>query len=113
MATAEIYPRRTTDAETGTRTPFLVVATESVPDGRLLGLVKYPGEQITPDEAIARAQAEARERSYAQSDFLPVSFQFPVAVCVVRVGAEFSLQAVTCLDVPHFRPREVVRKFWI
>ena len=28
----------------GPRTAFLVVDTESVPDGRLLGQVKYPGD---------------------------------------------------------------------
>jgi predicted PolB exonuclease-like 3'-5' exonuclease len=93
-------------------TAFLVLDTESVPDGRLVARVKYPGENLTPEEAIARAQAEARERSLTGSDFLPVTFQYPVAVCVVRVGTDFRLQAVTCLDTPQFRPREIVKKFW-
>jgi predicted PolB exonuclease-like 3'-5' exonuclease len=113
MPTTELSPPRlaaTPDA--GTRTAFLVVDTESVPDGGLLAKVKYPGEDLTPEAAIERAQAEARETSYTGSDFLPVSFQTPVAVCVVRVGNDFSLQAVTCLDAPHFRPREIVKKFW-
>ncbi|HKI30737.1 MAG TPA: 3'-5' exonuclease [Gemmataceae bacterium] len=94
-------------------TAFLILDTESVPDGRLVARVKYPGEDLTPEEAIAKAQAEARERSLTGSDFLPVTFQYPVAVCVVRVGADFRLQAVTCLDAPLFRPREIVKKFWL
>jgi predicted PolB exonuclease-like 3'-5' exonuclease len=95
------------------RTAFLVVDTESVPDGRLLAAVKYPGEGLSPEQAIERAQNEAREQSTSGSDFLPVSFQIPVAICVVRVAADFSLQAVTCLDSPDYRPREVVMKFWL
>jgi predicted PolB exonuclease-like 3'-5' exonuclease len=98
--------------ETAARTAFLVVDTESVPDGRLLGLAKYGDENLTPEEAIERAQAEAREKSRDNSDFLPVSFQYPIAVCVVRVAKDFSLEAVSCLDAPHYRPRDMVRKFW-
>jgi predicted PolB exonuclease-like 3'-5' exonuclease len=109
---AEILARRAAPAPSGPATAFLILDTESIPDGRLIGKVKYPGENIDPEEAIRRAQAEAREQSYNGSDFLPVTFQFPVAVCVVRVGNDFGLQAVTCLDVPLFRPAEIVRKFW-
>jgi predicted PolB exonuclease-like 3'-5' exonuclease len=93
-------------------TAFLILDTESVPDGRLIARVKYPGENLGPDEAIGRARAEAREASPNGSDFLPVTFQYPVAVCVLRAGSDFRLQALTCLDAPHFRPHEIVRKFW-
>ena len=58
------------------------------------------------------AQAEARDRSITGSDFLPVTFQFPVAVCILRVGADFGLQALTCLDAPLFRPRKITEAFW-
>jgi 3'-5' exonuclease len=95
-----------------TETAFLILDTESVPDGRLLAQVKYPHDNLTPEEAILRAQAEAREQSFTNSDFLPVTFQIPVAVCVLRVGTDFSLQALTCLDAPEYRPAEIVKKFW-
>jgi predicted PolB exonuclease-like 3'-5' exonuclease len=91
---------------------FLILDTESVPDGRLLGLVRYSGDGLTEAEAIARAQKEAQERSASGSDFLPVTFQYPVAVCVLRVGADFRIQSIRCLDAPEFRPAEIVRKFW-
>jgi predicted PolB exonuclease-like 3'-5' exonuclease len=90
---------------------FLVMDSESVPDGRLLARVKYPDEGLTPEEAVARAQAEARDRAPG-SDFLPLAYQYPVAVCVLRVGADFVPQALTCLDAPHFRPRKIVEQFW-
>lgn len=106
MATTE-----TGKGEVG-RAAYLVMDTESVPDGRLLGLIKYPGEPLSPADAVRRAQEEARERSRDGSDFLPVSFQYPVAVCVIRVGADFRLQKITCLDAPHYRPAEIVRQFW-
>jgi predicted PolB exonuclease-like 3'-5' exonuclease len=109
---AEILARRSAPAPSGPATAFLVLDTESIPDGRLLAKVKYPGEDVAPEEAVRRAQEEARDRNRDGSDFLPVTFQYPVAVCVVRVGNDFGLQAITCLDAPLFRPAEIVRKFW-
>lgn len=112
MATADFLTRPPI-AENGTRTAFLVVDTESVPDGRLLSSVKYPGDNLSPEDAIERARQEQRETSWNGSDFIPVSFQIPVGVCVLRVGTDFTLQNIACLDAPHFRPREVVKKFWL
>jgi predicted PolB exonuclease-like 3'-5' exonuclease len=91
---------------------FLVFDTESVPDGRLLSLVKYAHENIAPEEADERAREEARQQSAKGSDFIPVAFQYPVATCVLRVGADYRLQALTSLDAPQFRPRKIVEQFW-
>jgi predicted PolB exonuclease-like 3'-5' exonuclease len=98
--------------DNGTRTAFLVVDTESVPDGRLLSAVKYPGENLSPEEAVTCAQKEARESRRDGSDFIPVTFHVPVSVCVLRVGPDFSLLNFKCLDSPHFRSREIVNQFW-
>jgi predicted PolB exonuclease-like 3'-5' exonuclease len=89
---------------------YLIFDTESVPDGRLVRLVKYPKDSISDAEAIQRAQVEARER-YG-TDFLPVSFQIPVAICVIRVDADFRLQSITNLGAPHFHPGDITKKFW-
>lgn len=112
---ADIIARRQLSLSQGDTpaTAFLIVDTESVPDGDLLARVKYPGEVMTAEEAILRARAEAREASRDGSDFLPVAFQYPIAVSVIRIGADFSLQAIACLDAPDYRPREIVRKFWL
>jgi predicted PolB exonuclease-like 3'-5' exonuclease len=91
---------------------YLIVDTESVPDGKLLAKVKYDNDGLCPEDAIGRAQAEARERSATGSDFLPVTFQYPIAVCVLRVAADYRLQSIACLDAPHFRPRKIVETFW-
>ena len=109
---AEIISRRATARAAGTTTAFLVFDTESVPDGRLLARVKYPDESLTPEEAIEKARNEARENSKDGSDFLPVTFQVPVAVCVLRVGPDFLPQALACLDAPAFRTADIVRQFW-
>jgi predicted PolB exonuclease-like 3'-5' exonuclease len=96
-----------------TRPAFLIVDTESIPDGELLAKVKFAGENLSPEDAVARAQEEARQASKTGSDFVNVAFQIPVAVCVVKVANDFSLQAITCLDAPQFRSQEIVRKFWL
>lgn len=93
-------------------TAFLVLDTESVPDGRLLAQVKYAKESLSAEEAIRKARAEARERSADGSDFISVSFQFPVSICIARVAGDFRLLAVSCLDAPLFRTREMVEQFW-
>jgi hypothetical protein len=94
----------------GQKTAYLVFDTESIPDGRLIARVRHAGTPVTPEEAVALAQEEARADS--GSDFLPVCFQLPVAVCVARVGADFRLQAIRCLDAPRYRPAEIVKAFW-
>ena len=91
---------------------FLIIDTESIPDGKLLAKVKYPDDNLTAEAAIAKAQEEARAASTNGSDFLPVTFQIPVAVCVIRVGADFGLQSIKCLDAPQFRSRTIVEQFW-
>jgi predicted PolB exonuclease-like 3'-5' exonuclease len=111
MSSLELQSRANSDA--ATRTAFLVVDTESVPDGRLLNMVKYPGQGLSPEVAIEKAREEARQNSNTGSDFIPHTFQIPVAVCVLRVGADFSLQAIKCVDTPLFRPKEIVKNFWL
>lgn len=91
---------------------YLVLDTESVPDGQLLARVKYSDQNHAPEEAIRLAQEEALQKSSGSSDFLPVTFQYPIAVCVARVNAAFELTKITCLDAPQFRPRQIAAEFW-
>ncbi len=99
-------------ADPGARTAYLVVDCESVPDGNLLAAVKYAGRGYSPEEAIARAQEEAREQNWNGSSFVPVTFHVPISVCMLRVAADYSLINFKCLDAPQFRPREIVNQFW-
>jgi predicted PolB exonuclease-like 3'-5' exonuclease len=109
MATVDVPSKGSAGNET---TAYLILDTESVPDGHLLSLVKYPGQDLGPTEAVEKAQAEAREHSHTGSDFLPPCFQYPVAVCILRVSSDFRLQAVKSLDAPEFRPQKIVEEFW-
>jgi 3'-5' exonuclease len=109
---AEIISRRATAKEASASAAFLVFDTESVPDGRLLAKVKYPGENLSPEEAVEKARREAREKTKDNSDFIPLTYQFPVAVCVLRVGADFLPQALACLGAPEFRTPKIVQQFW-
>ena len=52
MTTTELSRARTPPSRPATA--FLVIDTESVPDGDLLAQVKYPGETLSPEEAIAK-----------------------------------------------------------
>jgi predicted PolB exonuclease-like 3'-5' exonuclease len=104
-------PQPTTSAP-AVEPAFLVLDCESIPDGRLLAAVKYPDDNLSPEQAVRRAQEEARDRSYTGSDFLPATFQYPVALCILRVGADFSLQNINRLGEPDFQPRQIVGQFW-
>jgi predicted PolB exonuclease-like 3'-5' exonuclease len=111
MGMPETSPRTAT-VDAAIKTAFLVMDSETIPDGRLVSAVKYPGQNLSPEYAIVKAQAEARMNNWNHSEFLPVTFQIPVAICVIRVGADFTIQAMKCLDAPQFRPGEIVRNFW-
>ena len=103
MGLTDTSPRAAAPDAT-TRTAFLVVGTASVPDGRLLAAVRYAGENLSPEAAVGAPRAEAEP--------IPVTFQVPVGVCVLRIGPDFTLLNFKCLDAPHFRPREIVNQFW-
>jgi len=90
------------------RTAYLILDTESIPDGELLASVKFPGQSA--QEAIELARTEALAAN--GSDFLPVAFQIPIAACVLRVGNDFHLQSLAILDAPDFRPSGIAAKFW-
>lgn len=112
MASVETAPTVKSVRDKRLETRYLLLDTESVPDGRLIARTRYKSENLEPEEAIRRAQAEARDRSASGSDFLPVTYQYPVAVCVIRLDANFELLAITCLGAPEFRPAEIVKQFW-
>lgn len=91
---------------------YLVFDIESVPDGRLIKMVRHPGEDISEEEAVAAFQKELLANSGGMSEFIPVTFQYPVSICVAKVRGDFSLVEVVSLDAPQHRAREMVRLFW-
>jgi hypothetical protein len=91
---------------------YLVFDVESVPDGALIKKVKYPSDDISQSDAIDLYMKEISDSTGGVSEFIPVTFQYPVAICVAKVRADFSIADIVCLDEPDYRTREMVRMFW-
>lgn len=91
---------------------FIVFDVETVPDGELIRRVRFPNEKVSIRDAVERVRMEILDRNKGRSDFLPVTYCYPVAVCVLKVAADFSIQSITCLDAPKYRPRNIVADFW-
>ena len=68
---------------------YLVFDVESVPDSKLISRVKYPGEEIDAREAVHRYQQELLEASDGVSEFIPVTFQYPISICIAKVRGDF------------------------
>ncbi len=89
---------------------YLVFDIESVADGRLVAAIRYPGEGLSPEEAVANYRAELMEKY--ETDFIPYTFQVPVSVVVAKVSADFQLMDLVALDEPDFRPHVITENFW-
>ncbi len=89
---------------------YLVFDTESVADATLVARLRYAGQSLAPQEAVRRYRQEMRERY--ESDFIPYTYQIPVAVAVAKVGPDFRLHDLVVLDEPAFRPHVITENFW-
>ena len=88
----------------------LIFDVESIADGELIARVRYGDEQLTPEEAVARYQAERLEQT--GSTFIPHTFMVPIAVVIAKVSADFRLLDIKSLDEPAFRPHMMTKHFW-
>lgn len=89
---------------------YLVFDIETVSDGQLVSRLRYPGEGLSPLEAVSRYRAELMERY--DSDFIPYTFQVPVSVAIAKVARDFRLDDLVVLDEPQFRPHVITEHFW-
>ncbi len=89
---------------------YLVFDVESVADGQLVAQLRHPGQQISPEDAIAQYRAELMEKY--QSDFVPYTYQIPIAIAVAKLSEDFHLLDLVALDEPHYRPHVMVENFW-
>jgi 3'-5' exonuclease len=89
---------------------YLVFDVESVADGALVSRLRYPGENMEPDEAIKRYRAELIEKF--DSDFIPYTYQVPISIVVAKVSADFRLIDLIALDEPQFRSHVMAAHFW-
>jgi hypothetical protein len=88
----------------------LIFDVESVADGQLIASVRYPEQDLSPKEAIAKYQAELLETNH--STFIPHTFQVPTAIVIAKVSASLRLVDIVSLDEPQFRPYVMTEHFW-
>ena len=88
----------------------LVFDCESIADGALIAKVRYPGEDLSPEQAVAQYQAELLEEK--GTTFIPYTFQIPIAVVIAKVDKEFRLLDIVSLDEPQFRSHVITAHFW-
>lgn len=88
----------------------LIFDAESIADGDLIAKVRYPGEGLTGDEAIAKYQETLLEQK--GSTFIPHTFQVPITVVIAKVSAGFELLDIVSLDEPNFRSHVITANFW-
>jgi predicted PolB exonuclease-like 3'-5' exonuclease len=88
---------------------YFVFDIESVADPVLVSKVHFGGK-VPPEEAVRKYRDELLAQN--NSDFIPYTFQMPIAVVIAKVARDFSLLDLVVLDEPAFRPHEICSKFW-
>ena len=89
---------------------YFVFDIESVADGELIASVRYPQDELTPEEAVARYRAELLEEK--GTDFIPYTFQVPLSIAVGKVNSAFELVDLVVLDEGANRPHVATDLFW-
>jgi predicted PolB exonuclease-like 3'-5' exonuclease len=89
---------------------YLVFDIESVADPELVARLRYPREAVSPADAVRRYRDELMKKY--ENDFIPYTFQIPIAVAVAKVTADFRLADLVLLDEPQYRPHVIVENFW-
>lgn len=93
-----------------TAVQYLVFDTESAADAELVARLRYPRQKISPAEAVRRYRDELIEKY--QSDFIPYTYQIPIAVAVAKLSADLRLMDLVVLDEPQYRPHVITEHFW-
>jgi len=89
---------------------YLVFDVESVADGSLVSRIRFPGDELSGEQAIQRYREELIEKY--ESDFIPYTFQIPVSVAVAKVGEDLRLIDLVTLDEPEYRSHVITENFW-
>lgn len=88
----------------------LIFDAESIADGELVAKVRYPGEKLSPQEAVKKYQDELMEQK--GSTFIPHTFQIPISVVIAKVNPDFEIIDLVSLDEPDFRSHVITAHFW-
>ncbi|GIW98671.1 MAG: hypothetical protein KatS3mg111_2004 [Pirellulaceae bacterium] len=90
---------------------YFIFDVESVADGDLIARTKYPGQSLSPEQAIRRFRQELLTTS--GRDFIPYTFHIPVAILIAKVRHDLTLEDIVSLDAPLHRPHVMTRHFWL
>ena len=93
-------------------TKYLVFDVESVPDARLINMVRYSDKNYSDEEAVKVYKDYLLEQSGGVSDFIPATFQYPVSICIAKLKEDFTLHDIVSLDEPKFRAKAMTQAFW-
>lgn len=89
---------------------YLIFDLEAIADGELVSRIRYPGAGLSAAEAIARYRAQLLAEK--GKDILPTTFMLPIALAIAKVDVNYRLRDLAVLDAPHYRPHEIVKRFW-
>ncbi len=89
---------------------FLIFDIEAIADGELVSRIRYPKDNLSATEAVAKYRAELMAEN--GKDVLPTTFMLPISVAIAKVGKQFELQDLVTLDAPQYRPAVITRLFW-
>lgn len=89
---------------------YFVFDIESVADGNLVSKLRYGGQDLGPEEAVAMYREELLATK--GSDFIPYTFHIPVSIVIAKVDASYELVDLVSLDEPSFRPHVITENFW-
>lgn len=89
---------------------YFVFDAESVADGDLVAKVKYTGEGLDAVQAVERYRSELLEQF--DSEFIPYTYQIPVALAIAKVDSDYQLLDLVTLDDPEYRPHIITENFW-
>ncbi|QDV28885.1 putative 3'-5' exonuclease related to the exonuclease domain of PolB [Planctopirus ephydatiae] len=96
--------------EKRTAVSYLVFDIEAIADGELVSRIRFPGENLSAEAAIAKYRAELMETT--GKDVLPVTYMLPVSVAIAKIDPEFRLLDLVVLDAPEYRPHRIAQLFW-
>lgn len=89
---------------------YLLFDVESVADGDLISKTRYPERGFSADQAIRSFRQELLISG--GKDFIPYTYQIPVAIVVAKLRADLSLVEIVSLDQPLHRPHVMTKHFW-
>jgi len=89
---------------------YLIFDIETVADGDLISRIRYPKDDLSALDAVARYRAELIADT--GKDVLPTTFMLPISVAIAKVDKQFQLLDLVTLDAPLYRPAVITRLFW-